>query len=495
MYRTLASSLLRLRILLLAAGVAFAVFLFVQPGNLLDEPEHLHAAWLIAVRGLRPIHDFFEHHTPVLWWALGLIYRAGIDGPEALYAARVLVLVCAGAWAAMLVVAVRRWSAPEREEGAGTFALASFALTALFAQELMVARPETLSTLALALAILCWTHRSRSIPAAAACGVLFAVSCCSSPRFALFAPTFLIADADGRPALPLPWRRLLAAVAGAGAALAAFIAWLCPWQDLLFDLRFSALLQHVGIAPSLDLRYLAASVLMAVLLWGALLSTARAPRGALAAWSAHGALLWGTCAWTAGKFPYPQAYAPALIWVSLFAAWLEAQPRQEQAAAARPNLRRAALLGTFAVALVQLAAASNTFYSAASLTTSRRMLLDALPLHARVFLLPVNHPITVEDASYCGSLLLDDSPGKICEASAAYNARYPRAAIRLPRCDIDGDLRNGRPAAVSRLLYLIAPPEQVDAVRARLSRDYAAGDQLDEAPARTFAVNILFPKQ
>ncbi|HWQ27408.1 MAG TPA: hypothetical protein VNN12_00100, partial [Dehalococcoidia bacterium] len=34
-----------------------------------DELEHVHASWCIA-KGMVPYRDFFEHHTPWLWYLL-----------------------------------------------------------------------------------------------------------------------------------------------------------------------------------------------------------------------------------------------------------------------------------------------------------------------------------------------------------------------------------------------------------------------------------------
>ena len=91
----------------LALAIALAVFLFVQPGllgaGINDEAEHLHAAWLIAERGLSPLHGFFEHHLPLLWYVLALGFRAGMKGPESLYWARLLVIACAAVWCAALL--------------------------------------------------------------------------------------------------------------------------------------------------------------------------------------------------------------------------------------------------------------------------------------------------------------------------------------------------------------------------------------------------------
>jgi hypothetical protein len=479
------------RALLAALGAGLAMFLFLQPGNPYDEAEHLHAAWLIAVRHLHPIRDFFEHHPPLFWHVLGVPFRLGIEGPEALYTARALVIGCAAIWSWALFALARRWSEATAKEQPGALAFLLFGLTILFAQHLFVVRPETLASALLALSLLCWTGRSRSLEAAVAAGGLLALCCAASPRFALLAPVFLLAGPDG--GFALSRARLAALACGAVAAAAAFLAFLCPWRELLFDLRFSALLQHVGIPPSSStVLYLASSLAAGAMICGLCFATSRVPARAAAAWGAHGALVWAACLVSAGLYPYTQAFAPGLMWTTLFAAWLEAQPAAEGAGAARPVALAAATIGALAALLVQTTAASLNTFNAPALTAGRRMLLDALPAGSRVLLLPMEHPITIDDASYWGSLLPEDSPGKMCLAVEAYREAYPASAIRLPTCDFVGDLRRARPAAVSRLLFLASPPLQMQAVQAEIAAHYAVSDVLDDAATRAFSVNTLF---
>jgi hypothetical protein len=475
------------RALLLALGIAFALFLLLQSGNLLDEPEHLHSAWLISERGMRPIHDFFEHHTPLLWYALGLFYKLGVGGPEGMWAGRGLVIACAAGWIAMLVVVVRRWSGGTARKP-GLFGFVCFVLTAMFARELFVIRPETLAALLFAGALVAWT--SRFTASAAAAGFFFAASCFAGPRTVLLAPVFLLADAAGKPSLA--FRRWIAAAAGTAVAAALFFAFVCPLQDFLFDLRYSSILQHVGVPPAVDLRYAGAALVIACLLGSALLSTSTAPRRLAALWIAHGAAIWAFCTIGAGGYYYMQAFAPGLIWFSLFIAWIEAQPAVPTLEAPREMIRTGALIGALGLAGLQLLYISVDPSGAMPLTVSRRMLLDALPRGEKVFLLSTQHPIAAEDVSYWGGVLLDDSPGKICSAAATYSERFPDAAIHLRPCDFAGDLKRGEPWAVSRLLYIAAPLPQIDEVMREISLNYASLNTLDDAPSPSIRSNVLF---
>src|SRR5437016_593821 len=125
------------RMLLGALLAALGLFLLLQPGNSIDEGEHLHVAWLIAARGLHPVRDFFEHHTPGRWHVLGLAYRAGVKGPEVLYVGRVLVVACAAVWCWTLASLVKRWSrGADALPLPGVFSVAAFAAVSFVTPEL-----------------------------------------------------------------------------------------------------------------------------------------------------------------------------------------------------------------------------------------------------------------------------------------------------------------------------------------------------------------------
>ncbi|HUJ28285.1 MAG TPA: hypothetical protein VLW85_19820 [Myxococcales bacterium] len=468
------------RALLVAVAAGLALFLFVQPGNPYDEAEHLHAAWLIAARGMHPVRDFFEHHPPLLWDVLALLFRAGIAGPEVLYAARALVVACVAAFAWGAFAVARRTPAPDLP---GAFAFLLLALVATIAQQLFVARPETLATGLLGLALVLWTRRG--VASATFSGALFALCLAASPRFIMLAPVFLLAGEPGR-------RRLAAAAAGGLAAFGAFLALLCPWRELLFDLRFSALLQRVGLAPEVfSLIYLAGCAAGGAFLAGMAWSTRRIPARAAALWGAYGAVVWAVCFLSAGRFLYAQAFAPGLLWAVLFTAWLDAQPAAEGSPSTRPVLLSLALTGALLAIALQVGASSLNAYNVFSQTVSRRMLLSRLPAGASVFLMPEVHPITADDAGYYGALL---SVG-ICDAAEAYPQEYPGSAVRVPGCDFLGDLRRARPAAVSRNLYLASRALGLDALRAEIAAGYEITDALDDAPNREFSANVMFRRR
>src|SRR5262249_23316991 len=65
-------------------------------GQTWDEWEHVHFAWLMSIRGQRPLTDFFQHHLPLTWHLLRSYFLLGGQGAGALYFGRTLVIASLG---------------------------------------------------------------------------------------------------------------------------------------------------------------------------------------------------------------------------------------------------------------------------------------------------------------------------------------------------------------------------------------------------------------
>lgn len=69
-------------------GLCIILYAFVFSGfQVVDEFEHLHAAWLISI-GEIPYKDFFEHHHPLLWYLSAPIVGAFYDNALIFYIMR-----------------------------------------------------------------------------------------------------------------------------------------------------------------------------------------------------------------------------------------------------------------------------------------------------------------------------------------------------------------------------------------------------------------------
>ncbi len=79
-----------------------------------DELEHLHAAWYVS-RGYLPFRDFFEHHTPWLYFLLAPFFRfyaVATDPDQAIafiFLARKISMILAGIALVLTFTIARRW--------------------------------------------------------------------------------------------------------------------------------------------------------------------------------------------------------------------------------------------------------------------------------------------------------------------------------------------------------------------------------------------------
>lgn len=80
--------------ILSAAALLVILYAFAFSGfQIVDEFEHLHAAWLISV-GKLPYVDFFEHHNPLLWYLSAPIVSAFYDNVMIFYVMRGVSFIC-----------------------------------------------------------------------------------------------------------------------------------------------------------------------------------------------------------------------------------------------------------------------------------------------------------------------------------------------------------------------------------------------------------------
>ncbi len=86
--------LMRILKILSAAALLVILYAFVFSGfQIVDEFEHLHAAWLVSI-GKVPYADFFEHHNPLLWYLSAPIVNAFYDDVIIFYVMRGVSFLC-----------------------------------------------------------------------------------------------------------------------------------------------------------------------------------------------------------------------------------------------------------------------------------------------------------------------------------------------------------------------------------------------------------------
>jgi hypothetical protein len=157
-----------------------------------DEFEHLHAAWCIS-QGLVPYRDFFEHHTP--WYHAALSWAMRIYRPEAspdravdfLFLARESSWALTGTILACTFLVAKR----VRDDATAWAATAMLANTPMFLDKSLEVRPDLLAVVFLLLANLPLRGGLRNRRGLFASGALLAGSVLSSQKALFVLPGFL----------------------------------------------------------------------------------------------------------------------------------------------------------------------------------------------------------------------------------------------------------------------------------------------------------------
>jgi len=125
-----------------------------------DESQHLHAAWLVA-QGQVPFVDFWEHHTPALYYLLAPVALALPEGPAIYFVARAAMAVAAAGALAALWRLTRRLGV-----GSAMAAIILLALQPRFVEHATQVRPDVpaLTLWATALAgVAAWRERGGAV--------------------------------------------------------------------------------------------------------------------------------------------------------------------------------------------------------------------------------------------------------------------------------------------------------------------------------------------
>jgi hypothetical protein len=191
-----------------------------------DESQHLHVAWLIAQERV-PYADFWEHHMPLLPYALAPLTGWFADRPEVYFAARaVMAGVTAGTLGLVYVLGGRLGA------GVGAAAVILLALQVRFLQHGVQVRPDVPALfmwLATVLALVRWREGGRTRWLGAA-GLALGVTAALTPKAAFLgvgvALVVLSSPVAAPPVLPRMLGRLACVGAACAAPLVALLAYL-----------------------------------------------------------------------------------------------------------------------------------------------------------------------------------------------------------------------------------------------------------------------------
>lgn len=211
-------------ILLAIAGLGVAVVAHARLDP--DESQHLHVAWLIA-QGRVPYADFWEHHMPLLPYALAPVTRWFAERPEVYFAARALMAVTAAATLGLVYVLGGRLG-----PGVGATAVILLAVQIRFLQHSVQVRPDVpalFTWLGTVLMLVRWRERARSRWLWAA-GLALGLTAAFTPKAAFLglgaALVVLSSPRESSSVLPRMLGRLAGLAAGCAVPLLILLAWL-----------------------------------------------------------------------------------------------------------------------------------------------------------------------------------------------------------------------------------------------------------------------------
>ena len=431
-----------------AVVAAWLVYLLLQTGHPWDESEHAHVAWLIS-QGKRPLTDFFQHHQPLLWSLLTPYYRLGFQGAGVLLWGRVLVVCCA----LIAVFSLRRlghW-----------LGIALFIFLTLEIPELFVVRPETLSAALILAALAIWFGPSTSNVLCALAGMAAGAAVYASPRFAVMGGFFILLGRQ----TATRWACLCA-----GAAL--FVALYTvladyPLSQVVFNTEFSAHLQTIGDHEAGWTLYLWVQVLLCTCgpLVMLVAAVARQHRGRAALLVAYALVVFLMCAQLAGRFRYPQAWAPFVVSGPIVAAWIVRRIEWPPKTVGFVGLGAAIVLAVMGLANLPPLSVQMQPLDLLTWIKARNELAASLPPREAVLLSTMRSPITAPDISYYGSPLWDGRD-RLCTAVRTFNTTQP-----LPPCDFFAELEK-HPYLTEPEIWRAVPLNKFKDVTSLLQSDY-----------------------
>lgn len=259
-----------------------------------DESQHLHAAWLVG-EGRVPYRDFWEHHSPLMYYAVAPLTRAFTDSPRVYLAGRVAMVIAALAMTAFLYLVARRLGT-----AVGLVSVLLVAFQPRVIQYTTQVRPDV-PALCVWLATVVALIRCRESSAPAwiwATGLLLGVTAAFSPKavYGLVGVTVLVVAVELRRRRPIPAIVGSLLRLGVGAAVPLLVVLASLWGTGGVP-ALGAFVQYVIIDnlafsdPSRRLPFGAEALVLVLLATGGVMQSVRRLRARVIDHPVHGPLL------------------------------------------------------------------------------------------------------------------------------------------------------------------------------------------------------------
>jgi hypothetical protein len=429
-------------------------FLFFHRGQLTDEVEHAHVAWLIS-QGQRPLEDFFQHHYPLLWDFLSLYYLMGLEGANVLIWGRLLV-VLSGICALISLLSIEHGNFRKALRAPISLGFLTFSYWTVFLPELFVSRPETISIAFFMLALAIWNCSQSRHSLTFLSGLLYSMSLFASPRSVLLIGYFLILGS-------VNCQRLSTFVFALF-----FFAFIYMFftgfsiEKAYFCSRFSAHLQTItdgnmhGDNLAAYLLILAINDVVFLYLLNRSHHISQMKRQVLIAYIN---CIFIACLVSAKTFQFHQAYAPFVIAAAVTAAYINKGACEIKITTITTLLLFLALRTSYM---------REDHFDFLRQVRATQAMADIIPSDQKVLMFAMTHPITRHDASYFGSPLAD-TRNRLCRAVVSF-----QSTIALPPCHFFRDLEKSNVFMTDSAIWY-AMPEQETAIQEFLRTNYQYG--------------------
>jgi hypothetical protein len=259
-----------------------------------DESQHLHAAWLVG-EGRVPYRDFWEHHSPLMYYSVAPLTRAFTDSPHVYFAARLGMIIPALAMMAFLYLVARRLGAAT---GLGSVLLVAFQPGVIhYTTQVRPDVPALCVWFATVVTLVRW-RESRAPAWIWATGLLLGVMAAFTPKavYGLVGVTVLVVAVERRRPRPVPavTHSLLRLCVGAAVPLLVLLAalWGTGGVTALGGFGQYVVIDNLGF-PDLSRRlpFGAEGLTFVLLAIGGLVQSARRLRAGIFHHPVHGPLL------------------------------------------------------------------------------------------------------------------------------------------------------------------------------------------------------------
>jgi hypothetical protein len=323
---------------------------------------------------------------------------------------------------------------------------------------LFVIRPETVSAALVVLSVLIWVQKKgewltwHKIFRDIASGILFGLSVYCSPRFLLFSGIYILLIDDTMKYNSVKFIRSLYLFGGFVLSILSYIILSkIPFEYVIFNIKFSAFLQHIGTGSVSALKSMEWSFVFIVMSSSLIFCLLPAMyRLKYLLMFLYFMIAVGVTIVSWGKYPYTQnCYVPVCL-IGVIWSWAEQKMEWKDRTVNIMIIACAFVIIKFNYLTLEHANNAGTLKD---VVAYRQYLINCLYKGDKVMVSSRHHPICTLDASYY-AFPLPDSVNRTCIAISDYNSQ-----LNFPECNYKNEITRNQPTIIDNSIidYYITP--------------------------------------